>query len=304
MGNGVGLMQPPQKILVATDLGSTSDRALDRAVQLAQHWQAKLHVVHAMRPEAAESWWPSTHDYLSLYPDNSEVMKRQIRRDLGEEADDAVIHVNAGEPHQVIQQTAARENCELIIMGAGHQTFSDTIVDNTTAQLLHHSSQSVLIVKSRPYGIYNRILIGTDFTDESRLGLKTATSWFPAANFGLMHVLDIPYRSLLLDAGRKDELIRLEHDTMASFIEGARLPEGIRQRIRTHIEYGYPEIILNQHALATDVNLTVVGAVKRGLAFRVLIGSNAARIMQTVPNDLLMVRAAQVALAVPDGNDH
>lgn len=295
MGNGVRLIQPPQNILVATDLGSRSDRALDRATQLARHWQARLHVVHAQPLEAARSWLPSTQDYLSSHRDDSERIKRQIRRDLSKQVDHLAIHVDVGEPEQVIRETATRENCELIVVGAARRTFADAIVGNTTAQLLRHSSQSLLIVKTRPYGPYIRLLIGTDFTDESRLGLETTAAWFTAANFTLMHVLDIPYRSLLRNAGRDDELTRLEHETMASFVADAQLPKDMRSHIRTHIKYGYPEIELREHVLATEVNLTVVGALKRGLAFHVLVGSNATRIMHTVPSDILVVRAPHAA---------
>src|SRR3546814_18825375 len=47
---------PPHSILLATDLSHRCDRALDRAVQLAQQWSAKLLVVHAVEKEVDESY--------------------------------------------------------------------------------------------------------------------------------------------------------------------------------------------------------------------------------------------------------
>ena len=38
----------PKKILLATDLSSRSDRALDRAAALAAHWQSALVVLHVL----------------------------------------------------------------------------------------------------------------------------------------------------------------------------------------------------------------------------------------------------------------
>src|SRR3546814_7254277 len=47
---------PPHSILLATDLSHRCDRALDRAVQLAQQWSARLLVVHAVEKEVDESY--------------------------------------------------------------------------------------------------------------------------------------------------------------------------------------------------------------------------------------------------------
>lgn len=285
------VMRPPQRILLATDLSSHSDRALDRAILLARQWQATLHIVHALPPDDANTWLPYTHGDLVVTDNNAEAVERQVRLDLREQIDDLKIHVVAGEPGRVIPEVATHENCELIIMGAGGPTFAGVQASTTGRQLLRRSPQSVLIVKSRPQGAYERILIGTDFTTESRCGLETAAVWFADARLSLMHVLDIPYSSLLRDGGRTDELSRLEHETMASFVAGAQLPEDVRQRIRTHIEYGYPEIVLRQYGMVENAGLTVIGALRRGLAFQVLVGSNATRIVQTAPGDVLIVRA-------------
>src|SRR4051812_1599188 len=76
---------PPTKILVATDLSSRSDRALDRATQLARQWDAQLLVVHAIDQKTVglldagfiPSWRQST--------DPSVAIRDRIRRDLREE---------------------------------------------------------------------------------------------------------------------------------------------------------------------------------------------------------------------------
>lgn len=291
MASAVADTQPPRRILLATDLGSHCDRALDRAAQLAVQWQATLHVVHALQPETAGFWWPPRED--EHYPGDHDVaaVERQIRRDLRDEVADVVIHVAAGEPAQVILDTAARERCELIVLGAAGPTFAGVALSSTASQLMRKSPASLLVVKARPHQDYRKVLVGSDFTAESRYGLEAATGWFPDAAFALMHALDIPYKSLLLDAGREHEFSRMERDTMDSFISGAQLCADIRPRIQTHIEYGHPEIMLRRHVIANDIDLTVIGALTRGLAFHVLVGGNATRIAQTVPSDILMVRA-------------
>jgi len=177
----------------------------------------------------------------------------------------------------------------LIVMGTSGPTYAGVTVGSTTARLLRQSRRSVLIVRTRPHGSYQRVLVGTDFTAESRHGLQTASAWFARADLTVMHVLDIPYTSLLLNAGRGDEFTRMERDTMDTFLAETPLPADHAQRIHTYIEYGYPEIMLRRHGVANGTGLTVVGAVKRGIAFHMLVGSTAARIVQNALSDVLVV---------------
>ena len=44
---------PPETILLATDLSSRCDRALDRAADLAKRWRARLVVLTVLEPDAA-----------------------------------------------------------------------------------------------------------------------------------------------------------------------------------------------------------------------------------------------------------
>lgn len=284
-------IQPPKNILLATDLGSHSDRALDRAAQLALQWNATLHIVHAQQPETSNIWWPAADNDFTAADDDTEAIREQIRCDLRDPVENLQIHVAEGLPVNNILETAARENCDLIVLGTRGPAFAGDIFRTTATRILRRSRYSVLVVKTRPSGAYSQLLVGTDFTAESRHGLETAATWFADADFALLHALDIPYKSLLLDAGRSAELTRMENEAMQSFVAQASLPETIRWRLQTHIEHGYPEAVLHQHGSTSGAMLTVIGAVRRGLTFQVLIGGNAARIVQNVPGDVLMVRA-------------
>ena len=74
-------LTPPQKILLATDLSSRGDRALDRAAQLARQWDAELIVVHALEPQTTSSPWPDVDGIPSWRrpPDPRAAIERQIR---------------------------------------------------------------------------------------------------------------------------------------------------------------------------------------------------------------------------------
>jgi nucleotide-binding universal stress UspA family protein len=285
------IARPPRSILLATDLETHSDRALDRAALLARQWQAKLHVVHVQLSGTPADWRLSGEDEPSADHGEAERLERQIRRDLSEAPDDLVVHIAEGEPADGILETAEREGCELIVAGTRGPVFADFVGRSTTVQLLRRSPWPVLVVKARPHGAYRKVLVGTDFTPESRHGFEVAAAWFADAGFTLMHALDIPHRSLLLDAERGQAFTRLERETMQSFADDTRMPEEIRRHLRTHVEHGSPEIMLRQRALADDADLTVIGVLRRGLAFRILVGGNATRIVEAAPGDVLTVRA-------------
>lgn len=283
----------PGRILLATDLSARCDRALDRAARLASEWQVPLLVVHATGRDMVESW-PSADDTPSwrLPPDTQATVERQIRHDLERDVDQLAIHVAEGQPADVILDVARREACDLIVLGASHERSGHGFLGKTAEALVRKSPASVLVVKHRPRESYRQILVGTDFTVESRHGLHVATSWFPQASFTLMHALDIPYKSLWLDPARRQEFTRLELATIEDFLADADLPDALRQRIRPMVEHGHPEMMLRNYVLEEGADLTVIGALRRGLTFHMLIGGTARRIVQAVPSDILVVRAA------------
>ena len=282
----------PGRILLATDLSARCDRALDRAARLAGEWGVPLLVVHALPRDAVESW-PRTDDTPSWRQptDTVAAIERQIRHDLAFEVDQLAIHAIEGKPAEVILDVAKQEGGDLIVLGASHERSGYSFLGSTAETLVRKSPASVLIVKNRPRADYRQILVGTDFTVESRHGLHVASSWFPQANFALMHVLDIPYKSLWLDSAHRDAFARLELSTIEDFLADASLPAPLRQRIQPMIEHGHPETMLRNYVLDKGADLTVIGALRRGLTFHMLIGGTARRILQAVPSDILVVRA-------------
>jgi len=289
----------PRRILLATDLRSHGDRAFDRAVQLAQAWRVPLHVVHVL-PRGNEDSWPATAGQPSWRhgATTAQRVERQIRRDLCGEVADLDIHIAEGEPAEAILETATREACDLLVLGASEKPGPGSL-GHVIEHLLRKSPASLLVVRDRPRGDYAHVLVGTDFTAESRHGLTSAATWFPTAQLVLMHVLDIPYRSLWLDPGHGEDLARLELATMRSFLDDTPLEHGVRQRVQPLVEHGHPEIVLREYAIEQDMDLVVISAFRRGLAFHLLVGGTSRRIVPAMPCDVLLVRATRDAPATP-----
>src|SRR3546814_16362426 len=105
----------PRRILLATDLTSRCDRALDRASQLASEWDAELVAAHVVDPahtpqfhvDRSRRRWRRIHDPLAR-------MRWRIRRDLAGDMENIRFILATGEPAEKHVELAAREACDKI----------------------------------------------------------------------------------------------------------------------------------------------------------------------------------------------
>lgn len=283
------LPAPPHTLLLATDLRGRCDRATDRARQLARQWQAQLHVVHVL-PPGNESWPTLPLDLEPASPSaDAAYAMQQLRREFVDD-DDVQLHVIEGTPADAILELAVTIGCDLIVLGSDDEPLVGRL-GRVLESLLRRSPISLLAVRKRPRSAYAQVLVGTDFTTESRYGLEAAVAWLPTARLTLMHVLDVAYQSLWLDAPHVDPLLAMERDTMQAFLADTPLPADASARLQTRLEHGHAERVLREVAIAGGVDLIVISAFRRGLAFHILVGGTVRRIVPTAPCDVLLVRA-------------
>jgi nucleotide-binding universal stress UspA family protein len=285
------------RLLLATDLSARGDRALDRAAFLARQWDAELVVFHALQPDPLRTLSARGEDAPSWRrpPDPRRAAEDRIRQDLREEGVKYSVIVEEGDIVEAILKVVEREACDLIVLGtARDETLGRMMLGNTVDHLVRRSPVSVLVVKSRPRGAYKHMLVGTDFTDESRHGLEVAARAFPDAVITLMHAFQLPYRSLLSDSALSRDFSSMEMQEMKTFLDGAALSDAARARVHPIIEHGPPEIMFRTFVEERGADLTVIGAFGRGLMFHVLVGGNAQRIVDATPSDVLVVRAPRL----------
>lgn len=289
------------KILLVTDLSSRSDRALDRATFLAKQWDAELVVFHVLQPDRVSAMDARALDAPSWRrpPDAAVAAEKRIRRDLRAEGVDLRIIIGEGETVTAVLSVVEQEACDLIVLGpARDETLGHILLGNTVDHLVRRSPVSVLVVKSRANGPYRHIVVGTDFTDESRHGLQIAVRAFPEAIFTLLHAFELPYRTLAPDTKLGREFNSEEAAAMRTFLEEAGLAPEAKTRVHPIIEYGPPEQMFRNYVEERSADLIVIGAFGRGLMFHLLIGGNAPRIVDATPSDVLVVRAPKL---VPKG---
>lgn len=287
---------PPRKILFATDLSPRSDRALDRAAQLARQWSAQLLVIHALDRASPGLSDPGFTPSTRPAQDPAVAIQHRIRRDLREEVAQLKIDVREGTPEQVILDAVAREGCDLVILGAaGSDVSGGLVLGSTVEYLVRRSPVSVLVVKTRPHGAYRHLLVGTDFTGESRLGLEVAAAAFPGSRLTLLHAFELPYRTLHPGTAISHDHAAMERSSMRQLVMEADLAPQVRARIDMRVEHGAPHLVLARYVEEQQADLTVIGAYGRSFLFHLLGGASTPRIMDAVPGDVLLVRAQRPA---------
>lgn len=286
MSESQALALPPKKILVASDLSGRSDRAVDRAIQLALTWGAELIAVHALEP--VSDWSDGSTPSWRQPPDLAGRIEQHLRDDL-KAVPSAQVRILEGNPHQIIQRVAEQEKCDLVVLGDGRQrSFSG--IGGTLDELFRTASTSLLVVKQRPRRAYQRILVGTDFTDEALASLEVTAKLFPQASLTLMHAFELPYRSLMSGDQLSRDFSAMENETIRQFIEQADIPQTTKSAIVPLIEHGPPAQMLHRYAAEHQCDMTVIGAYERRRIFHSLIGGQGPRILEAVQTDILVVR--------------
>jgi nucleotide-binding universal stress UspA family protein len=266
-------------VLVATDLSARSDRAVDRAVFLAEQWGVRLKVVHVFE---AEPW--SELDYTRI----GEAAVRAVLPDPTKDVD--ILLLDGSAPTAIVK--AAKENeCGLIVTGvARHNNLGDYITGTAVDHIVRHASQPVLIVKQRSREPYRSVVVATDFSDCSGEALVAAAGLFPDAMFHLVHAYHVPYAGWLDDEETREEFKQIAEKEMDVFLERCNLPESVQERVRPEFVYGGPGTAVLRAVKQIAPDLVVLGTHGRGSLAHATIGSTASHLLRNLRVDTLMVR--------------
>jgi nucleotide-binding universal stress UspA family protein len=268
------------------------DRALDRASQLADAWNAELIAAHVVDPAHTRRFYrgPSSRWWRKI-PDPVERMRRRLRRDLAGTMDNMRVILEEGEPAEKLVEIAAREECDLVVTGtARDESIERMILGSTITRLVRATQFPVLMVQDRGMRPYRRITVATDFSDASFRALLTTGALFPECSLALFHAYDIPFAGFVTDRDFTRDLEAMEDEVRAKVMSDDRIDPAIKRRITVVIEHGHPEALLEDFIEAQQMDLTVIGSHGRGAVFDALIGSTAKRLVETLEGDLLIVR--------------
>lgn len=294
----------PQHILVGTDFSVASQSAVDRAVQLARGWSARVtlkHVVAASLWDDIVSTAASATGIDTPTPQAAEAAAAEaLRRRADEiEADSGLrceVAVSTGRAAAELARAAKNANADLLVIGAhGAHPVRDLVVGTTVQKLLRISPCPVLVVKRRPTFEYRSVLAPTDFSAPSRSAVQACMDLLPQATVHVAHAFELPYDGLARYASvdpatlaryQREARARL-HDTLRRFADEVGVAPGRRV---LHIAHGYAPRCIESWVDSTGADLVVIAAHGKSELEATFLGSVSLHTVMAAHCDVLLLR--------------
>ena len=277
------------RILVATDFSTRSDRALRRASLIAKRVGAKMtlaHVVDADRPEALIR---SDQDAAStiLAESASTIRNDGIDTDWIVEIDD----VHAG-----ILLAADKTSADLIVIGPHRSRLRDIFVGTTAERVTRLSTRPLLVAVEAPRAHHRRTLLALDFDKASEAAGRKALAMgiFDRTEVVVMHAFAAPAEGMMkramLPSADVSRYVEAERETAGEALRTLLARLGLPPACRTVVSMkGSPARTILERAVETDSDLIVLGTNQRKGFERALVGSVTADVIRDAHRDVLII---------------
>lgn len=130
--------------------------------------------------------------------------------------------------------------------------------------------------------------MATDFSASSRHALLTAARLFPGRELILYHAHALAMSGLADASPHSGVCVSIEQTECAAFLAATAFPEGVK--VRPVVECGAIESTLTRYVREHGIDLVVMGSHGRSGLMNLLLGSTAAKLLDWLPCDTLLVR--------------
>ncbi|PWC87520.1 universal stress protein [Azospirillum sp. TSH100] len=264
-----------KRILLATDLEPKSDRALERAVQLAQWFDAELTALHIIDGNGGR------YGCLPLHHIESELQLRIQAARGGDGIRAQAVAVRGDAVEHRVAGYAGLWRPDLLVVGL-HQRdrVADLFLASTVERIAIADGTPMLIVRDKPLQPYRRALVPVDFSERSQPSVEGARMLMAEGCLHLLHVADLPETSALDKA-------QVEHDFRTVLgLWGDGPPDA--PEVGTILLPGSPTRRIVQLARQGSYDLVAMGSARRSGVSRALLGSTASEVIDALPCDVLI----------------
>jgi nucleotide-binding universal stress UspA family protein len=278
-----------KSLLMATDLSGRSDRALQRAIMLAQQHGAKLEILNIVDetlPNAALE---------SLEKTATASIESQVAASPHAAGATLTTRVIRGHDYEDIISRAEEIEADLIVLGIHRHKARALFRGTTSERVLRLGRFPVLVVKEPPAQNYQRVLVGVDFSVHSRHALECAADLAPDALFCLAHATHIPFKTFI---GRQaaQQIARADEHKFRSLVEKELLDLAGRSgksapRCEIVVKPELAHDFLQAQVKEFKPDLIAIGTHGRSGIADAVLGSVAETLLADAPVDVLAVKA-------------
>jgi universal stress protein E len=272
-----------KQVLVATDLSGNSDRAVERALQLAAARGAELDIVHVMEeglPAEAQTEVTATSENAIREKLAASSFADQVK---------VTIDLVVGSAETDIVERAVMTNADCIVLGLHERLLAENLaIEGTLAEsVIGSTTLPVLLVHNEPRGPYRSVVVGIDFSSLSQAAIQAAVLIAPAATFHLVHA----YQGDIDQAHMAEQRLKSFISDEKQVFERAALQAGLpKVAVRTMAEEGDPREALKVQADRRGADLLVLGTRGRTGLRRTLLGSVTTDLINERLCDVLVIR--------------
>ena len=283
-----------EHILVAMDVSEVSDRAFERALQLARAHDVKLTVMHVIDDRNSNDDDPGMKDRLI------EHARMELRRHWADlpaaDAERISVIVKIGSVWKDILGEVATRQVDLIVLGMHHAMTKDRFIGTKAGNIVRNSLVPVLVVKDKPAGPYRTVVSASDFSSSSEHALSAGLELAPQAAFCLLHIFQTPFSSRIkVSAEQLAEyerpLIEKSQRESSAATDAFVKKHGIfTASITPRLERGETAPGINKIVGEQHADLLVMGTQSRSGIVGGMIGSYAIGFLNAPPCDVMVTR--------------
>jgi nucleotide-binding universal stress UspA family protein len=294
-----------RNILCATDFSEYSNLTIDYGTALAREFGAALVVCHVIDLSSVAIYGEFQLDPVGQQARIKEDAEQQLAAMLGHLPVRWEPLITVGKPAEEIARIVEEKQIDLVLSATRRRSgLKRLILGSVTEQLMRTLTCPLLVVHSPSHEFIDprdqrvrlkKILIGCDFSDDSRLALSHGLSLAQEfeSELHLVHVIEPPVYQDLVKAkpatpqGIKDNVLS---DLLTKKLQ-ALVPEEVRNwcSLHTILLEGPPYEELVAYAERNAVDMIVLGVRGYGLVKSLLVGSTTDRVMRHAPCPVLSV---------------
>lgn len=279
-----------RRILMATDLTAYADRALDRAVLVAEAHGAALCLLHAVDASMLPASYVSQNLHAAKAALEHEIQDSGIGRKL-----EVSVKVASGETDRLVIDEARAMQADLIVMGLSQDTTLTSIVRGTAVdKVVRGAPCPVLVAKTRARRAYASIAVAFDPAEGSRRALDLALRLFPSSRLSVIHVDEAAPAERTAgpapDAMELESRRRITDLVAAACTAAGRGGPGAPDGPALIFAGGDAAPVLRDQVARLNPDLVVLGTHGRAGVSGLLLGSVAESLLEALPQDVLVTR--------------
>ncbi len=286
-----------QTILAGVDGSRQSIHAASLACRLAEASGGTCHLVHA----AAEIQTPTEIlGIASGEPSPTQHLKHEARRRIRVKLRKAVpndvlerLEVEVGRAPKILAEAARRREADLVVVGAKRRAKMIRALAGSVVPYLLRTLDVPVLLATPLDELPNRFLVAADLSDaaEPTIAYGLALAEQLGGTVKVLHVVEPE----VMPAGLP---LKLDVENLAKYSKMA-FEERVR-RVAGDVDYtlrrGRAGAEIGEEAADWNADVIVVGSHGRGWVDRLLLGSTAAQLANTLPASVLVVPTAKEAL--------